>query len=439
MKDLYKLISVYDLFEDVSCIKKFTKKGTLERAFFQGLLDSKFKNDQLASNYLFGSNSAMVRYRMLKSRVREKLFNIVCDKYITINSQSEIAAEKIYIFLKEINFRGQKGLAFYYLKRFLKHNTICVEARIKFIYLLIQIGQETGKFSDINEYVKEVVKLRKGTELKNMILKKYTEYINNRNSFSQAYKIVFLRVLMDKLQSNRELKEFNILLQMTNCLKISYFYENHDFEKIAFFVQENRSLFNIGSLGNLPGNFKILNLVYYCESLIRLRKYELAIDMLRQEFWKISTTIDDPSLEFELVELNIIACSKQGDYCSIRNLIIDLNKKPDCLTDPELAFKIDLISKAIGILINGIKGASKLKIPHRAYFCDGKKFSKDYLLLSNFISVIIKNERNKVSISTNDQAVLKKSHEEYKLLTQKQFLPLEELIDDINECIEFLD
>jgi len=438
MKDLYKLISVYDLFEDASSIKKFTKKGTLERSFIQGLLDNKFKNDQLASNLLFGSNSTMVKYRMLKSRVREKLFNIVCNKYVNIHSQPEIAAEKIYLFLNEISFHGHKNLAFYYLKRFLKQNTVCAEARIKFIHLLIQIGQETSKLSDINEYVKEVVKLSQETELKNTILKKYTEYINNRNNLSQAYKIVFLKVLMDKLETNKELKGFNVFLQIAGCLKISNFYENRDFEKIVFLAQENRSLFNLSIQGDLPGSFKALNFVHYCESLIRLRKYELVIDILGQEFRNISTTIDS-SFEFELIELNIIACSKQRDYCSIRNLILDLYMNPDCLADPELAFKIDLISTAIGIVINGIKGTSKLKIPHHAYFCDSKKFSIDYSLLSNLISVIVKKEKNTVSITKKDQKIIRQSYEEYKLLAYTQFLPFEELIDDIYESKEFFD
>ena len=230
MQDLYGLIQVYNLYEDALRLTELTKKGTLEGSFIRGLLKKKFKNDQLANHLLFGSNTNLVKYRMLKSRVRDKLFTIVCERYFKINSKREINAEKTFSFFREINYQGHKNLVFYYLKRYLNKRKIeDLLIRIKFLDLLTQIGWELGKFSCANQYIKELIRLRKEFNLTKSVLRKFNEYIYNRVRYPLVYRRAFLEIIIDDLEKKCDILNSDLLFQVLNSLKVTYYFEHDEF------------------------------------------------------------------------------------------------------------------------------------------------------------------------------------------------------------------
>lgn len=432
MNDLYGLIRVCNFFEEVSSIKRMTKKGTLEGLFIEGLLKKKFKNDQLANNILFGCDTNLAKYRMLKSRVRDKLFTIVCERYLETRSKADIEAEKVYLFFNEINFQGHKYLAFYYLKRYLsKERIIDLNIRIKLIDLFTQIGWELGKFACVDNYIKEVIQLRKEISFRKAVLKKCNEYIINKNKFPQVYKKAFLKIVIDDFEKKNCLLRANFLFQTINCLKIFLYYEFKEFDKIVLQIRENDSLINIGCYCILPGCFKILNLLYYSESLIRLKHYDMVCNILGKALKNFPVTINDSSLVYELLELQIIAHIKQKKYCAARNLLKGINEKKEFLIDQEKIDKICTLSKAIGLMINEKISSSVLRKSHGSYSHNKAKFCSDYLLLDKLLSIITDCRNNKISISKKDMRLLREEYERYVSNAQKEFSPFEELINDI--------
>jgi hypothetical protein len=75
MQELAKLIYVLDSISDKSNIKfKSNKHQSLESEFIKGIISKKFLNDKDAAFNLYGTDQSDVRYKMLKHRLKKKLF-----------------------------------------------------------------------------------------------------------------------------------------------------------------------------------------------------------------------------------------------------------------------------------------------------------------------------------------------------------------------------
>ncbi|MCG8307524.1 MAG: hypothetical protein MI975_09045 [Cytophagales bacterium] len=438
MQDLYGLIQVYNLYEDALRLTELTKKGTLEGSFIRGLLKKKFKNDQLANHLLFGSNTNLVKYRMLKSRVRDKLFTIVCERYFKINSKREINAEKTFSFFREINYQGHKNLVFYYLKRYLNKRKIeDLLIRIKFLDLLTQIGWELGKFSCANQYIKELIRLRKEFNLTKSVLRKFNEYIYNRVRYPLVYRRAFLEIIIDDLEKKCDILNSDLLFQVLNSLKVTYYFEHDEFNKIVLIAEKDNRLINIGCHCMLPRNFKILNLLYFSESLIRLKRYRVVYDILDKSLKGFPVSINDSLFGFELIELMIITQIKLKKYYAVHDLLVGIHDKREILTDREQHYKISIVAKAIRLFVNKINNYFIMRKPSGFHLNDKTKFYCDYHLMEKLLRIITECRNNKISMSNSDKSLLLKEYDRYKSYGRKSLLPFEELIDDIFELEEF--
>jgi len=429
MRDLYDLIHVYNHYDKAS-LKEIARQNTLEGSFIEGLVKKKFQNDRSAMNYLFGETDGLVKYRMLKSRVRDKLFIGICNRFFEGKSNDEIDAYKAFLFFKEIYSQGYNNLVLYHLNRYIKRNSINDKRlKIKLFDLLIQIKHDSGEVELDSQKIKETIRIKELLNLERMVFKKFNEYMINRNNYTQKYKITVLTILMSSIEENCRIAESEYLTIALRCLNIAYYFELGEYEKITTKLREYDLLKYSPYHTGLSINYKILCFLFYGESLIRLNHDLTAGEVLKEYS---CDKLNESIFDFELIELQIIVLIRQKEYKLGYEYIKKFWKREKCKNDQEKVDKISIIAAAIEILINIKIRRSFLRKKIR--FLSGAKnvkFYFDYKALFMLINLIVKCNDSSVSISRKDQIKLRNDILEFRSYSKNNFSPFKAIIVDL--------